>query len=67
MLSATDAERVRAWETTGAPARVVCDALQEAFEFHAKTKPGSPKPRSLSYFKRPVEEAIAAWREREVG
>ena len=67
MLSATDAERVRCWQATGAPARVVCDALQEAFEFRARKDPAGAPPRSLSYFERPVQEAIAAWRERGVG
>lgn len=67
MLSATDSERVRTWEATGVPARVVCDALQHAFEVHGRHKPGAPPPRSLLYFERPVQEAIAAWRERKVG
>lgn len=67
MLSATDAERVRGWQATGVPARVVCDALQHVFEAHSQRKPGATPPRSLAYFERPVEEAIAAWRERGVG
>jgi hypothetical protein len=67
MLSATDAERVRGWEATGVPARVVCDALEHGFEAYAQRNPGASKPTSLAYFRKTVESAIRGWREREVG
>lgn len=68
MLSATDTARVRAWEATGVPARVVCEAVERAFAVHAAERGPRARPlRSLAYCAPAVAEAIDGWRERAVG
>ena len=68
MLSATDSERVRGWQGTGVPARVVCDAIEESFAACARGGGGrDAAPRSLAYCAPAVDGAIAGWRERQVG
>ena len=63
MLSPLDVEIVRRWELEGAPARVVCRAIRESFEAHARTHgAGVEGPRSLRYCAPAVDDALKAWR-----
>ena len=68
MLAPRDVERVLAWETTGAPAHVVCTAVVEAFaSFRRAHGEAPPPPRPLAYCAPAVDDAVAAWRKRMVG
>ena len=68
MLSPKDLERVRAWEGTGVPAQVVCEAVARSFEAFRRAHGASAEPpRSLAYCAPAVDEAIGSWRARMVG
>ncbi len=68
MVSAQDIATIGQWERTGVPVWVVCEALRTAFERRAAKKgPAARPPSSISFARRDVEEAIAAWHRSRVG
>ncbi|MBM4318381.1 MAG: hypothetical protein FJ125_00100 [Deltaproteobacteria bacterium] len=67
-LSAADLALVRSWEEQGAPARVVCAGIKEAFEAYRRVHgPEARTPGSLAYCRKAVERALRSWREARVG
>ena len=68
MLSSRDVALTKTWEETGVPVRVVCAAIEHAFQTHRRTHgPDAAPPRSLSYCAPTVAEAVAGWQARMVG
>ncbi len=61
MLSARDVDRVLRWHTAGYPLHIVVDAITTCMA------EAPPRVRGLAYAAAAVEDAVGAWRARQVG